>query len=97
MHLDDDEVVRVVLDDLEHHLGVRFSPTEIRITRWPSAFAQYRPHHGAWVDKIEAALPVGLYVTSAGFRGIGIPACVRGAAAVASRAGTIGRDLAESA
>jgi oxygen-dependent protoporphyrinogen oxidase len=96
MHLDDDEVLRVVLDDLDHHLGVRFEPEEVRITRWPSAFAQYRPHHAAWVDTVEAALPSGLFVTGAGFRGIGIPACVRAGEAVAARASTRARVLAES-
>ena len=89
MHLDDDEVLRVVLDDLDHHLGVRFEPDEVRITRWPTAFAQYRPHHAAWVDAVEQALPSGLFVTGAGFRGIGIPACVRAATAVAERAGAL--------
>jgi oxygen-dependent protoporphyrinogen oxidase len=96
MHLDDDEVLRVVLDDLERHVGVRFVPEEVRITRWPAAFAQYRPHHAAWVDDVEAALPSGVFVTGAGFRGIGIPACVRSAAAIASRAGTSARGLAQS-
>ncbi len=85
MHLDDDEVLGRVLDDLEHHLGVAFEPIEVRITRWPAAFAQYRPHHAAWVDDIEAALPVGISVTGAGFRGIGLPACVRSASTVAAR------------
>jgi len=85
MHLDDDEVVQRVLDDLEHHLGVRFEPLETRITRWPSAFAQYRPHHAAWVDEVEALLPDRLYVTGAGFRGIGLPACARAATATAAR------------
>jgi oxygen-dependent protoporphyrinogen oxidase len=96
MHLDDDEVLRVVLDDLEHHLGIRFAPLESRITRWPSAFAQYRPHHAAWVDRVEAALPPGVFVTGAGYRGIGLPACVRAATAIAARAGTAARVLAES-
>jgi len=95
MHLDDDEVLRVVLDDLERHLGVRFEPDEIRITRWPSAFAQYRPHHAAWVDAVEAALPPGVFVTGAGFRGIGIPACVRAADSVAARASAHSQGLAE--
>ncbi len=90
MHLDDDEVLRVVLDDLDHHLGVRFTPAEVRITRWPAAFAQYRPHHAAWVDEVEAALPSGVLVIGAGFRGIGIPACVRAATSIAARASTIG-------
>lgn len=96
MHLDDDEVLRVVLDDLDHHLGVRFEPEEVRITRWPSAFAQYRPHHAAWVDEVEAALPQGVFVTGAGFRGIGIPACVRAAGSVAGRASAHALVLAES-
>jgi protoporphyrinogen/coproporphyrinogen III oxidase len=96
MHLDDDEVLRVVLDDLERHVGVRFTPHEVRITRWPAAFAQYRPHHAAWVDAVEAALPSGVFVTGAGFRGIGIPACVRNAASVAARAGASARVLAQS-
>ena len=96
MHLDDDEVLRVVLDDLEHHLGVRFTPAEVRITRWPAAFAQYRPHHAAWVDDVEATLPSGLFVVGAGFRGIGIPACVRAATSIAARASTSARGLAES-
>jgi protoporphyrinogen/coproporphyrinogen III oxidase len=96
MHLDDDEVLRVVLDDLERHVGVRFTPHEVRITRWPAAFAQYRPHHAAWVDAVEAALPSGVFVTGAGFRGIGIPACVRNASSVAARAGASARVLAQS-
>jgi len=96
MHLGDNEVLRVVLDDLERHLGVAFTPDEVRITRWPAAFAQYRPHHATWVDDVEAALPSGVFVTGAGFRGIGIPACVRAATSIATRASAIARDLAES-
>jgi oxygen-dependent protoporphyrinogen oxidase len=96
MHLDDAEVLRVVLDDLDHHLGIRFEPEEVRITRWPSAFAQYRPHHAAWVDAVEAALPPGVFVTGAGFRGIGIPACVRAGGTVAARASMHAQVLAES-
>jgi protoporphyrinogen/coproporphyrinogen III oxidase len=96
MHLDDDEVLQVVLDDLERHLGVRFDPREVRLTRWPGAFAQYRPHHAAWVDRVEAALPPGVHVTGAGFRGIGIPACVRSATSTAARASASACVLADS-
>ena len=94
MHLDDDEVTRRVLDDLEHHLGIAFEPIDLRITRWPAAFAQYRPHHATWVDRIEAALPDGISVTGAGFRGIGLPACVRSASTIAAR--TTARVLTQS-
>ena len=77
LQLTDTEVLDAVLTDLDTHLGVRFSPLDVRITRWPGAFAQYRPHHAAWVDAIENALPSGLFITGASSRGIGIPACVR--------------------
>jgi oxygen-dependent protoporphyrinogen oxidase len=86
LHLTDTEVLDAVLTDLGTHLGVNFSPLDIRITRWPGAFAQYRPHHAAWVDSIESALPPGLFITGAGYRGIGIPACVRDGRKIGARA-----------
>lgn len=86
LQLGDDEVVERVLDDLEIHLGVRFSPLDIRISRWPGAFAQYRPHHARWVDAVEACLPTGLFVAGAGYRGIGIPACIRQGRTIGARA-----------
>jgi oxygen-dependent protoporphyrinogen oxidase len=96
LHLTDDEVVGHVLDDLERHLGVAFAPTETRITRWPGAFAQYRPHHRDWVAAVDRALPAGIAVTGAAFGGIGIPACVRSGSAVAARAATHLEGLAGS-
>ena len=95
LQLSDDDAVEAVLADLRHHLGIDISPLEVRVTRWPAAFAQYRPHHAAWVDHVERSLPAGLFVTGAGYRGIGIPACVRSAAATAGRASDLLRDLAD--
>jgi oxygen-dependent protoporphyrinogen oxidase len=96
LHLDDDEVLTAVLADLELHLGVAVTPLQVRITRWPAAFAQYRPHHRSWVGEVERALPAGVYVTGAGFGGIGIPACIRSGSAIAERVrGHLG-DLEES-
>ncbi len=96
LHLDDDEVLDAVLTDLALHLGVAFDPLEVRITRWPGAFAQYRPHHASWVDAVEGTLPTGIFITGAGFRGIGIPACVRSGAAIAGRTSTHLANLEES-
>ena len=81
----DEAIVAEVLDDLRRHLGVAFTPLEVRVTRWPGAFAQYRPHHQAWVTAIEAALPAGLFVAGSSYRGIGIPACVRDGRSTARR------------
>jgi oxygen-dependent protoporphyrinogen oxidase len=85
LHLRDDEVLAAVVDDLERHLGITVEPLEVRITRWPGAFAQYRPHHRSWVRDVERALPTGTFVTGAGFGGIGIPACVRSGTAIAEQ------------
>jgi len=91
LHLADDEVVAHVIADLDRHLGVELAPVDVRITRWPGAFAQYRPHHRAWVDAVESTLPRGAHVTGASYRGIGIPACVRAARSIAGRcADTLG-------
>ena len=86
LHLSDDEILQITLDELTRHLGVEFSPLETRVTRWPGAFAQYRPHHADWVDAIERSLPDGVFVAGSSYRGIGIPACVRQGTEMADRA-----------
>ncbi len=90
LHLSDDELLARALEDLEMHLGVRFDPLEHRIVRWPGAFAQYRPHHRAWVAELDTALPPAVHVAGSGYRGIGIPACVRDGRAAAARAVSAG-------
>jgi len=94
LHLDDDEIVARSLDDLSRHLGVAFSPLETRITRWPGAFAQYRPHHRGWVDDMRSRLPAGVFVAGSSYDGIGIPACVRSGRTMAVRAASHLEDLA---
>jgi protoporphyrinogen/coproporphyrinogen III oxidase len=87
--LDDTEVVAAAVRALDAHLGVDVQPTEVRISRWPAAFPQYRPYHEQWLERVEAALPPGLFLTGASYRGIGIPACIAQAEATA-------RDVAAS-
>lgn len=86
LHLADDEILEITLAEVGRHLGIDFAPLETRITRWPGAFAQYRPHHAEWADAVERSLPAGLFVGGASYRGIGIPACVRQGRNIADRA-----------
>lgn len=76
LHHDDDTLVEQALSDLARHLGVRFSPKDVRVSRWPGAFAQYRPHHHRWVETVRASLPSSIGVAGSSYDGIGIPACV---------------------
>lgn len=75
-HLDDDAAVDAVIADMEIHLGVRLQPDEVSVTRWSGAFPQYRPFHHRLVERVDAALPGGIALAGASYRGIGIPACV---------------------
>jgi protoporphyrinogen/coproporphyrinogen III oxidase len=82
-HLDDDAVVAAAVEEVGRHLAFDLQPSGVRISRWRDAFPQYRPHHLDLVGTIEAALPAGLVVAGAGYRGIGIPACIRQAGRIA--------------
>jgi oxygen-dependent protoporphyrinogen oxidase len=88
-HLSDGEALVRTVDEVGRHIGVDLQPTEVSVTHWLGAFPQYRPHHHDKVAAIEAALPAGLAVAGASYRGIGIPACVadgrRAAATVLAR------------
>lgn len=79
LHLDDDAVVAAAIDETSRHLGLDLQPTELRISRWPGAFPQYRPHHHRLVVDAEQHLPPGLALAGASYHGIGVPACVQSA------------------
>jgi oxygen-dependent protoporphyrinogen oxidase len=86
--LDDDILVRAMLDELAMTMGVRDEPVDVRISRWPRAFPQYTPGHAARVDALDASLASeapGIALVGAAYRGIGIPACIGAANAVAGR------------
>ncbi len=89
--LDDDAVVDHAVDEVGRHVGLDLQPTAVRISRWPAAFPQYRPHHREWLQRVGSSLPPGLFVTGASYDGIGVPACIdqgrRTTAAVAAHLG----------
>lgn len=74
--LDDQEVIESVVGEVSGHIGADIAPTEIRVTRWPSSFPQYRPRHAALVDRIERELPPVVAAAGASLHGIGVPSCV---------------------
>ena len=76
VHLDDEQLLTEVLTELDSRLGIAAQPSDVRISRWPDAFPQYRPHHHAKVADVERRLPRGLALAGASYHGIGIPACV---------------------
>jgi protoporphyrinogen/coproporphyrinogen III oxidase len=77
LHLTDDELLADALDELHLHLKFDVVPTAVRVSRWPKAFPQYRPHHGTMLATAERSLPKGISLAGASYHGIGIPACIR--------------------
>ncbi len=75
----DDAIIAVVRNELQQILGLRAEPLFARVYKWKSAMAQYGVGHLEHLDRIEQLrqqLP-GLALAGNGFRGIGVPDCVR--------------------
>ncbi len=82
LHLSDEQLLTAALDEVGKHLGFTLQPLtpegqHTRISRWPAAFPQYRPHHAAHVAAALQTLPAGLTLAGASYHGIGVPACIR--------------------
>jgi protoporphyrinogen/coproporphyrinogen III oxidase len=81
----DRELSETALNELGKVLGIRGAPTLTRVYRWNRASPQQEVGHLDLVAKIDALLArhPGLFVSAAGFRGVGIPDCVADARAIA--------------
>jgi oxygen-dependent protoporphyrinogen oxidase len=77
--LPDDAIIAVVRNELHQILGLRASPLFACVYKWKSAMAQYGVGHLERLERIERLrqqLP-GLALAGNGYRGIGIPDCIR--------------------
>ena len=77
--LSDDAIIAIVRNELQQILRLRAAPLFARVYKWKSAMAQYGVGHLERLDRIERLRPQlpGLALAGNGFRGIGIPDCVR--------------------
>lgn len=77
--LSDDAIVALVRNELQKILRVSALPLFARVYRWKSAMAQYGVGHLERLERIERfrqSIP-GLALAGNGYRGIGVPDCVR--------------------
>ncbi len=81
----DRDLTETALGELGAILGIHGAPTMTRVYRWDRASPQPEVGHLDRMAKIEARLAgqQGLFVSAAGFRGVGIPDCVGDARATA--------------
>ena len=79
LQLGDEEILSIVKEDLHQVLGLVAEPLFTRVYRWKGAMAQYTVGHLERIERIEKLrkqLP-GLALAGNGYRGIGVPDCVR--------------------
>jgi oxygen-dependent protoporphyrinogen oxidase len=75
----DEEVLRIVRKELRQIIGLTTEPRFTRVYKWKGAMAQYGVGHLDRLERIERLrrqLP-GLALAGNGYRGIGVPDCVR--------------------
>jgi oxygen-dependent protoporphyrinogen oxidase len=84
----DQELTNAALGDLTKILGIRGLPTLTRVYRWNRSSPQQEVGHGELMKRIDGRLGrhPGLFVSAAGFRGVGIPDCIADARATAGSA-----------
>jgi oxygen-dependent protoporphyrinogen oxidase len=89
----DQELTTAALDDLTRILGIHAFPTLSRVYRWNRSSPQQEVGHIELMTNIDATLAQrpGLFISAAGFRGVGIPDCVADARATAGHAATFTR------
>lgn len=84
--LSDDEIVRVVLDDLSKTMDISMAPELAVITRWHNAMPQYTVGHRERMKKAENGLAKelpGIFLAGSSYHGLGLPDCIdQGEAAV---------------
>ena len=75
----DDGLVGLVRAELRGLMGITEAPVLARVYRWPRAMPQYLVGHLERVAAIDERLVrwPGLFLTGAGYRGVGIPDYIR--------------------
>jgi oxygen-dependent protoporphyrinogen oxidase len=87
LQLDDATLVAKVRAELLDLCGIQAEPSYVEMNRWWKAMPQYTLGHLDRLNQLEAALSryPGLVLTGAGYRGIGIPDCIRDGAVAAEQ------------
>ena len=86
-NLPDNQLLKVVREELAEILGVEGEPLVSHIVRWPRTTPQYHLGHLDRVAKIEQQISNlrGLELCGNAYRGVGIPQCVRSGWSAAER------------
>ncbi|MED4284245.1 protoporphyrinogen oxidase [Priestia megaterium] len=85
----DDEIFKIVLEDLKKLITISAEPEFYAVTRWKQSMPQYTVGHHDMLDTMNEQLEkelAGLYVAGSSYEGLGIPECVEQGEDVAKKA-----------
>jgi oxygen-dependent protoporphyrinogen oxidase len=87
LDLSDENILAIVRTELQQTLNITADPQAVRIYRWKKAMAQYNVGHLERLARIEQSLQnfPSLALAGNGYRGIGVPDCVRSGEEAAQR------------
>ena len=87
LELDDDEIKKLVFEEVRELIGVRGAPLFCDVARWHQGMPQYHVGHLELVAQIEkrVAKISGLEVAGNAYRGVGIPFCIHSGEQAAAR------------
>ncbi|ETI68690.1 protoporphyrinogen oxidase [Neobacillus vireti] len=84
--LSDDQITKIVLDDLKKTMDITMNPDFSLVSRWNNSMPQYTVGHKqrltSILEQVKAELP-GVFLAGSSYGGVGIPDCIdQGEAAV---------------
>ena len=84
----DEELTGIIREELQQIIDLKADPLFARVYRWKGAMAQYGVGHLERLNRIETLLQQlpGLTLAGNGYRGIGVPDCVRSGSEAANKA-----------
>ena len=77
--LSDDEMVKIVLDDLAKTMDITMDPELVVVSRWNHAMPQYTVGHKERMEKITNGLLEelpGIFLAGCSYNGLGLPDCI---------------------
>ncbi|KAF0822069.1 protoporphyrinogen oxidase [Cytobacillus firmus] len=77
--LSDDQIIKVVLDDLNKTMNINMNPEFCYVTRWKDSMPQYTVGHkervGLAKKQAQDELP-GIFLAGSSYEGLGVPDCI---------------------
>lgn len=70
-------LIAIIQAELRDLFGIHAQPQHYVVARWVEEYAQAQVGHLDLVAAIERALPAGLFVAGASYRGLAVPDCIR--------------------